>query len=145
MLSLCGSLHRVGIASLSPRIVEGRVWRRNRRHARICWAASSEEAPQVSPNRPGEATTDFTPFTLVNYSNSVDDVCQHAEEILVDASPEHCFRIWNKWDNLADFLDLIGEVLSLFSHRTLSQSHLPDLPRRGESQQGDHAHLLPLR
>ena len=119
MPSLCRSLHRLCIESLSPRAAGGRPWRWNRRKDRICWAASSKDAPQVSPNRQGEATTDFTPFTLVTYSHDPDAVCQHAEEILVDATREHCFRIWNKWDNLADFLDLIGEVFSLFCHLTL--------------------------
>lgn len=68
-------------------------------------------SPEIQrPNRRGEPTADFTPYILIHYNKDPGLFCKHRSEIVVDAPIEHCFQIWNKWDNLVDFLDLIGEV-----------------------------------
>jgi len=68
------------------------------------------------PNKQGEATEMFTPFIFVDYDHNPDNICKHCEEVEVNAPVERCFEIWNNWDNLVDFLDLIGEVSSLWFH-----------------------------
>ncbi|GMH35719.1 hypothetical protein BSKO_03587 [Bryopsis sp. KO-2023] len=65
-----------------------------------------------------EATdpSEFTPFTLMQYSKSPDRICHCEAKIVVNAPVERCFDLWNEWRSLLDFLDLIGEL------------HLGDMP-----------------
>eukprot|EP00210_Caulerpa_lentillifera_P001033 g996.t1 len=53
----------------------------------------------------------FAPFTLMSYSRNPAEFCRHNVAIHVDSDPLHCFQIWNDWDKLLDFINLIGELV----------------------------------
>lgn len=52
----------------------------------------------------------YTPANYVSFSEDPEHICHHMAAIDVDAPASVCFSLWNDWNRLVDFLDLINQV-----------------------------------
>lgn len=50
------------------------------------------------------------------------DLCHHMAAITVQAPPEVCFSIWDDWNRLVDFLDLVSQVRGELGQAQTSQT-----------------------
>lgn len=103
--SACGAYGRVAPSSLE--FLESPLHCRQRRDQLRCSAASKSEA-----GGPDSVISGYTPANYISFSDDKNDVATHTYVIDVDASPSICFNIWNDWNRLVEFLDLIAQVRS---------------------------------
>jgi hypothetical protein len=52
----------------------------------------------------------YTPANFISYSEQAEDRCHLLLATKVDAPASVCFEIWNDWNRLVDFLDLVSQV-----------------------------------
>lgn len=82
------------------------------RHGRVAILSSSESSiagPEPQPP-PKINVSGYTPADFVTYSSKPSDTCHHMSAVKVQAPASVCFSIWNNWNRLVDFLDLVCQV-----------------------------------
>jgi hypothetical protein len=52
----------------------------------------------------------YTPSDYITFSDEPEHACVHTAEALVAAPPEACFALWDDWQRLVEFIDVIGQV-----------------------------------
>lgn len=57
-----------------------------------------------------EAIDGYTPAAYITYSTEEQHRCHHMVAVEVDAPAHICFDLWNDWNRLVDFLDLVTQV-----------------------------------
>lgn len=73
----------------------------------------------------------YTPADYITYSEDPEHACRHAAEVVVAAPPDVCFALWNDWQRLVDFLDLIGQVRDAMGCAHAACQALEPQPRGG--------------
>ncbi|GAX84328.1 hypothetical protein CEUSTIGMA_g11750.t1 [Chlamydomonas eustigma] len=59
---------------------------------------------------PDQNIDGYTPSDYITFSKEKEDRCHHMSGIDVDAPAALCFSIWNDWNRLVDFLDLVNQI-----------------------------------
>jgi hypothetical protein len=59
---------------------------------------------------PDQNIDGYTPSDYITFSEVKEDRCHHLVGIDVDAPSALCFSIWNDWNRLVEFLDLVNQV-----------------------------------
>ncbi|GLI70767.1 hypothetical protein VaNZ11_015800, partial [Volvox africanus] len=100
--SACGACSRV--AASSPELQAAAHHSRQRRGSLCCFAAT-EPGPG-----PDSVISGYTPANYISFSENEKDVATHNFVIEVDAPANICFGIWNDWNRLVEFLDLVAQI-----------------------------------
>ena len=65
----------------------------------------------VPPPAPRQRIEGYTPSDFVSFSEEPEQVCHHMAAVTVQGvTPAICFSIWDDWNRLVDFLDLVCQV-----------------------------------
>ncbi|GIL82372.1 hypothetical protein Vretimale_11807 [Volvox reticuliferus] len=100
--SACGACSHVAASSLKLQAATRHC--RQRRGSLGCFAAT-EPGPG-----PDSVISGYTPANYISFSENEKDVATHNLVIDVDAPANICFGIWNDWNRLVEFLDLVAQI-----------------------------------
>ncbi|GIL60170.1 hypothetical protein Vafri_14786, partial [Volvox africanus] len=100
--SACGACSHVAVSS--PELQAVARHSRQRRGSLRCFAAT-EPGPG-----PDSVISGYTPANYISFSENEKDVATHNFVIEVDAPASICFGIWNDWNRLVEFLDLVAQI-----------------------------------
>ena len=65
----------------------------------------------VPPPAPRQRIEGYTPSDFVSFSDEPGQLCHHMAAVTVNGvTPDICFSIWDDWNRLVDFLDLVCQV-----------------------------------
>jgi uncharacterized membrane protein len=54
----------------------------------------------------------YTPANYISYTDEPEYRCHLAVVTSVDAPASVCFDLWNDWERLVDWMDLVAQVLA---------------------------------
>ncbi|GFH24850.1 uncharacterized protein HaLaN_22716, partial [Haematococcus lacustris] len=75
------------------------------------WRQRIEPSRQRLPCRASsEPITGYTPANYISFTTDDEHICSLAVLIEVEASRSTCFSLWNDWNSLLGFLDLVAEI-----------------------------------
>ena len=107
-----------------------------RRHlVRASLGGSSNSGDPIPAAAPKQAISGFTPANFISFSDKPEHRCHHLCAVEVEAPASVCFALWNDWNRLVEFLDLIAQVgvaacvCAWFGSRSL----VPAMQRHGRS------------
>lgn len=66
--------------------------------------------PSIACASGEEVISGYTPANYISFSEQPGDVAGHGFSVVVDAPSSVCFGIWNDWNRLVEFLDLVAQV-----------------------------------
>eukprot|EP00195_Chlamydomonas_chlamydogama_P003447 CAMPEP_0202919418 /NCGR_PEP_ID=MMETSP1392-20130828/75775_1 /ASSEMBLY_ACC=CAM_ASM_000868 /TAXON_ID=225041 /ORGANISM="Chlamydomonas chlamydogama, Strain SAG 11-48b" /LENGTH=318 /DNA_ID=CAMNT_0049612769 /DNA_START=156 /DNA_END=1112 /DNA_ORIENTATION=- len=72
---------------------------------RVTCAAGSNQS-----GKPKQKISGYTPAAYITFSEDEQQRCHHMVAIEVDAPASVCFELWNDWNRLVDYLDLISQI-----------------------------------
>jgi len=64
----------------------------------------------VCAGKSDTAISGYTPADYITFSEQPEHACVHVVEAVVNAPADVCFALWDDWQRLVDFLDLVGQV-----------------------------------
>ncbi|GFR40384.1 hypothetical protein Agub_g934 [Astrephomene gubernaculifera] len=91
-----GLVHNYGGLPLSRRSVSSDNWR---------LAVSSGAVPE-----PEEEISGYTPANYINFTEDPEGIAEHVVSTVVDAPVSVCYNLWNDWNRLVEFLDLVAQI-----------------------------------
>lgn len=68
-------------------------------------AASGPTGP-----KPTQKISGYTPANFISYAEGEENRCHHLVAVEVEAPSATCFALWNDWNRIVDYMDLVSQV-----------------------------------